>query len=132
VVVHPERQDIARMLPEDPLPFGQGLVDLPIHPVRKSFGMGPLARRRMREVPFGLSERLLGTRDEGTVEGAHGEVALEHLRHAELWVGGEQHRKALRRVGAVPEVALDGVVVGAHRLLGGGGNDVILSVPRHC
>jgi hypothetical protein len=82
-------------------------------------------------VSAGLGERLVGARDEGRVEGGHGEVALEDVRHAEPWVGREHRGDPLHRVSAVEQVALDGVLVGAHRLVGRGGDGVILGVPRH-
>ena len=113
-----EGQDVARMLGQDLFPDLRGTVRLAVDPAPQRRDMRTLARCRLCGEARRIRRGHFGDRHRGLLVGQHGEIALQAMRQAELGVGLEQRRHALRSISAITQIAHQRVVECLHRRRG--------------
>ena len=126
-----EGDHIMRMGAQDRLPQGNGTIEFPLGPGGQGGDMAALAigsagGKRLR------GARLLdGYRNDGLLEGKHGEIALHAMSKREGRIRFKKGGETGRRIGSLGEVAGDEMVVGSGSLGAGGRERKAAGIEMH-
>ena len=111
---------IQRMGAQDRLPYGDGTFELALGPGGQGGDVAALARRGVGSPRLRGARRHDGGRNDGLLEGEHGEIALHAMRQREVRIGFQQRSETGGRIGSLGEVAGDQMVEGSGSLGAGG------------
>ena len=91
-----EGDHIMRMGAQDRLPRGDGTIELAIGPGGQGGDMVALARRGAGGKRLRGARRLDGDRNDGLLEGEHGEIALHAMSKREVRIGFQHGGETVR------------------------------------
>ena len=126
-----EGDHIMRMGAQDRLPQGDGTIELALGPGGQGGDVAALARGGAGGKRLRGARRLDGDRNDGLLEGEHGEIALHAMREREVRIGFQHGGETGGRIGSVGEVAGDEMVEGSGSLGAGGREGEAAGIEMH-